>query len=214
MVELLSYLYPVTKKIKSHVNGTLEITWYNGKKLLNSKNANYSYGSLQEILKFGLKKINIHQINSVLLLGLGGGSVIQTLREEFNYQNKITAVDFDSEIIKIALEEFDLQYDIDLEIICQDALDYIQQDSTQFDLIIVDLFIDTEVPEQFLKISFWDEILKRKSTSGVLLFNASLEDSMSKKIHDVISFLRSRVYKVDVYNKVNKTNTVIIAKPV
>ncbi|HCY82004.1 MAG TPA: spermine synthase, partial [Xanthomarina gelatinilytica] len=31
MARLLSYLYPITKKIESDINGTLELTWHNGK---------------------------------------------------------------------------------------------------------------------------------------------------------------------------------------
>lgn len=214
MVRLLSYLYPVTKRITSSINGSLEITWYNGKKLLNSKNANYSYGSLQEILKFGLEQIDMTRIKSVLLLGLGGGSVIQTLRDDFNYQNTITAVDIDSEIIKIASQEFNLKSDNNLEIVCQDAMEYIYKTSNQFDLIIIDLFIDTEVPDPFYELSFWEEILKTKTTSGTILFNASLEKSMTKKLQQVISFLKSRVYKVDVFEAVNNTNTVVITKSI
>jgi spermidine synthase len=151
-------------------------------------------------------------IKSVLLLGLGGGCVIQTLREDFNYQRNITAVDIDPEIIKIALEEFNLQSDNHLEIVCQDAMEYVHKTSYQFDLIIIDLFIDTKVPEQFYESSFWEALLKRKTTSGTVLFNASLEKSISKKLQQVISFLKSRVYKVDIFDAVNNTNTVVIAR--
>ncbi len=79
----------MTRKVTSKYSDTLEITWYNGKKHLNTKNANYSYGSLQAILKFGLEKIELKHMNSILLLGLGGGSVIETLRQDFNYQKQL-----------------------------------------------------------------------------------------------------------------------------
>jgi spermidine synthase len=213
MAKLLSYLFPVTKKVNSDINGTLEITWYNGKKHLNSKNANYSYGSLQRILKFGLEKIDLKHTQSILLLGLGGGSVIQTLRKDFNYQKHITAVDIDPEIIKIAQEEFLLKPNENLDFVCEDALKYVNHNAIKFDLIIIDLFIDIHVPEQFLEITFWEAVLKRKARNGVLLFNASLEKSINYKLKVVISFLKSHVYKVDVYEKVNQTNTVIITKP-
>jgi len=197
--------------VNSDINGTLEITWYNGKKQLNSKNANYSYGSLQRILKFGLEKINLKKTCSILLLGLGGGSVIQTLREDFNYQKKITAIDIDPEIIKIAQEEFQLQANENLDLVCTDALKYITQNSKIFDLIIIDLFIDIHVPEHFLKISFWEHVLKIINTNGVILFNASLEDSMTLNLENIINYLKSNEFKVDVYDKVNQTNTLIIA---
>lgn len=131
MKGLLSYIYPVAKKIKSDKNGTLEITWLNGKKHLNSKNANYSYGSLQRILKFGLEKIDLSKINSVLLLGLGGGSVIETLRKDFDYQKHITAIEIDPVIIDLAKEEFQLKIFENLDIICDDALHFVEKTTTR-----------------------------------------------------------------------------------
>lgn len=213
MIKYLSYLYPITRKVKSKYSDTLEITWYNGKKHLNTKNANYSYGSLQAILKFGLEKIDLKHINSILLLGLGGGSVIETLREDFNYQKHITAIDIDPVIIDIAKTEYQLENNSNTTIICEDALQFVKTKSSQFDLIIIDLFIDIAVPKPFLEVSFWDDLMNSKSTNGVILFNASLEDKKSNQLNSVIEFLKTKVYKVDVYEKVNNTNTVIISQP-
>jgi spermidine synthase len=212
MKKLISHIYPITKTIRSDFSGTLEITIKNGKKHLNTKNANYSYGALQMILKFGLDKVNLKKVNSVLLLGLGGGSVIQTLRDDFKYQKHITAVDIDPVIIDIAKTEFDIQDSKDLKIICQDALKYVNQNTKQFDLIIIDLFIDIQMPKQFLDFAFWEDIIKSKSSNGVILFNGSLEKEKSKDLKKVIAFLKSKVYKVDVYDKINEVNTVVITQ--
>ncbi len=210
MARLLSYLYPVTKKVKSDFSGTLEITWYNGKKHLNTKNANYSYGSLQRVLKFGLEKIELKKINSVLLLGLGGGSVVETLRKDFKYDKAITAVDIDPKIIEIAQNEFNLIEDEHLKIICDDALHHMQLNSTTFDLIIIDLFIDVTVPDAFLKLDFWQDVIKASSINGTILFNASLEKTKSKAVNEVIDFIKTHFYKTEIFEKVNGTNTVII----
>ncbi len=129
MKRLLSYIYPVTKTIASQYSGALEITWYNGKKYLNTKNANYSYGSLQEILKIGLEKINLQHCNEVLVLGLGGGSVIETLQNDFNYKGHITAVDIDPVIIQLAKDEFNIRESEKLAIICADAFNPMRLDS-------------------------------------------------------------------------------------
>lgn len=212
MSKLLSYLYPITKKIQSEFSGILEITWYNGKKHLNTKNANYSYGSLQRILKFGLEHIDLNKVNSVLLLGLGGGSVVETLRQDFSFSKHITAVDIDPSIIEIAKNEFQLKEDEHLKIVCADALKFMQLNSIQFDLIIIDLFIDTEVPKAFLAIPFWKDILKASSTNGAILFNASLAKSKSNALNEVIEFLKSHMYHTEVFEKVNATNTLILSK--
>ena len=167
MIRLLSFFYPITRKIKSDYNGTLEITWYNGKKQLNTKNANYSYGSLQKILKTGLEKIVLDQCKKVLLLGMGGGSVIKTLRDDFDYHHTITAIDIDPVIISIAKEEFNIIEDQKLEILCTDALKFMQQNDNEFDLIIVDLFVDTEIPDSLYNHSFWQHIIKVKAVKEI-----------------------------------------------
>ena len=212
MVRLLSFIYPITKKVKSEFNGTLEITWYNGKKHLNTKNANYSYGSLQKILKTGLQKINLSNCNNVLILGFGGGSVIKTLRKDFSYQNTITAIEIDPVVIKIAKEEFNVSKFNNLEIVCDDAFKFAEKNDRQFDLIIVDLFIDTEIPSSFYQISFWENIIKACSSKSSILFNASLDSKNDHEIVNIASFLFKNKFQIERLDKVNNTNTLLIAK--
>ncbi|WP_299095917.1 spermidine synthase [Winogradskyella sp.] len=212
MKRLLSYIYPVTKTIESNYSGKLEITWYNGKKHLNSANANYSYGSLQRILKFGLKKIDLSKVNSVLILGLGGGSVIETLRQDFNYSKLIEAVELDPVIIDIAKTEFGIEQNETLKIHCADAYEFVKDHSKTFDLIIVDLYIDLDVPNKFLDFNFWDHILALKNSSGFIIFNAAVKVSKADKIISISNYLKTKVFKVELYDNVNNTNTVIIAK--
>jgi len=212
MVRLLSYFYPITKKIKSEYNGTVEITWYNGKKQLNTKNANYSYGSLQKILKIGLKNIDLNPCKNILILGLGGGSVVKTLREDFNYQNSITAIDIDPVIISIAKKEFDISEDQKLEILCADALEFMAKNNKEFDLIIIDLFVDTEMPDSFFSESFWNNITKSTGQNGSVLFNASLHQKDDKKLSRVIALLKKNNYAIQKLENVNETNTLLIAK--
>ncbi|WP_246284947.1 spermidine synthase [Winogradskyella wichelsiae] len=209
---MLSYIYPVTKTITSKYSGELEITWYNGKKHLNSQNANYSYGSLQRILKFGLEKINLTNFNSILILGMGGGSVIKTLREDFNYNNAIEAVELDSVVVDIAKTEFGIIENNLLKIHCMDAFQFVQTNTKKFDLIIVDLYIDLTVPSKFLDQEFWNQVLSSKSIKGTVLFNASVNASNEAKVDSLVNYLKSKVFQVDIYKKVNNTNTVIIAR--
>ena len=80
--KLLSFIIPITiLNQKSSISQSLEVTWMNGKLVLDSKNTNYSYGNLQRILRTGLKNIGFKKINKmsqILVLGVAGGSVIKT----------------------------------------------------------------------------------------------------------------------------------------
>lgn len=209
MKKLFSYIYPVTKKITSKYSGELEITWFNGIKHLNSKNANYSYGSLQKILKIGLQKIDLSYCKNILILGMGGGSVIKTLRNDFGYKHKITAVEIDPVIIKLADEEFDIKESENLNIVCDDAQLFMQLNTKTFDLILIDLYIDTKVPSPFLETPFWQYLINSTST---ILCNAALEEDDQSKLNALIQFLNNNRYQVDNYEKVNGTNNLLIAK--
>ena len=211
MIRLLSFFYPITRKVKSDYNGTIEITWYRGKKQLNSKNANYSYGSLQKILKIGLQKIDLSQCKNILLLEFGGGSVIKTLRDNFNYDNNIIAIDIDPVIISIAQDEFNITNDEKITVLCADAFEFMKNNSLKFDLVIVDLFVDTEIPESFYTRTFWQHIIKATTNKGSILFNASLHSSDDKKLSDVSTLLHKNKFQLQKLKNVNKTNTLLIA---
>ena len=64
--KLLSYLIPIPIfKTKSAWSKTIEITWANGELMMDSENTNYSYGSLQRILRLGLKTIGFRPIQKM-----------------------------------------------------------------------------------------------------------------------------------------------------
>lgn len=104
------------------------MTWANGKLVLDSENANYSYSNLQRILRYGLKNIGYDKIvsmNHILVLGVAGGSVIKTLIGEIKYKGNITGVEIDSEISKIANTYFKLDEVKNLEIVIDDAFEFV-----------------------------------------------------------------------------------------
>ncbi len=211
MKKLLSYLWPFSKKVSSRVNGTLEITWMNGKKVLDSKNANYSYGTLQKLLSYGLSKIEIPPKSEILLLGLGGGSIVYSLRNTFKHQGNITAIEIDPVIIDIAQNEFHIN-DIDnLKIVCEDAMSYIVSCQDQFEIIIIDIFIDNRVPDSFYAIPFWEEVISVLQPKGNIVFNAGINLKDTKKIESLKSKLKAQIEFVQ-FDGVQKFNTLLIGK--
>lgn len=187
----MSYIWPMTKKIKSVHSGILEVTWLNGKKVLDSKNANYSYGSLEKVLEYGLSLSKAERSSAVLVLGLGGGSVLSLLRKKFKYTGKITAIEIDPAVIDIALTEFDIEQYEPLELVCEDALKFVQNSSAQYGLIIIDIFIDIHVPPEFFSTQFWNNIARLLEDKGEVIFNAGIGvanlEETDKVLRDVSS---------------------------
>lgn len=152
----------------------MEVTWNNGELVLDSKNTNYSYGSLQRILRKGLKYIGFERIkkfNSVLILGVAGGSVIKTLVDEIKFKGKITGVEIDPEVISIANRYFKLNEIKNLELIVDDAFEYVLKTKMKYDLIIIDIFQDTTMPNFLFEDFFINRINFLLNTNGFILFN-------------------------------------------
>ena len=213
MKKVLSFVWPQTRKITTDFNGVLELTWINGRKVLDSKNANYSYGALQLILEEGMSKIDLKKVNSILLLGLGGGSMIASLKNKFNYQERLDIVELDQKVIAIAEQEFDILNFENLTVINHDAYDFVQQTTEYYDLIVVDLFIDQDVPAQFLTNVFCENLSNRLNEKGAVLYNLGINLDKEDQPYQVINYFEKNPrYRATVLERVNGTNTLVIAQ--
>lgn len=215
--KLLSYFIPINiYQKKSSISKNLEITWANGELVLDSKNTNYSYGSLQRILRRGLKAIGFEKIitmESILVLGVAGGSVIRTLSDEIHFKGKITGVEIDPDIIQIANDYFKLDQIPNLEIVIDDAFEFVLKTKDKYDLIIIDIFQDVAMPN-FLFESFFinriDFILKNK---GFVLFNTMILNELdNNRNKEYIDQFDAQYFNVKTIPRVEKHNELIIAE--
>jgi spermidine synthase len=215
--KILSYFYPITiYKETSTISKSIEVTLYNGKMLLNTKNTNYSFGSLQSILKKGLLdigKTEISRMESVLILGVAGGSVVQTLVNDFSFSKNITGVELDSEIIHIANSYFGLDKIPNFKCVIADAEKFVQTDTSHYDLIIIDIFKDTEMPEFLFQESFIANCKQLLNKNGYILFNTMyLNKSNISKTEAYLSHFDSDLYETKVLKNIEKYNDVIVIK--
>ncbi len=213
--KLLSYFIPIIIfKQKSSLSQALEVTWVNGKLVLDSKNTNYSYGNLQRVLRNGLKKIGFKKIQcmqNILVLGVAGGSVIRTLVDEINFQGQITGVEIDIEIIEIANNYFHLDSIPNLEIVIDDASKFVLKTNKKFDLIIIDIFQDTKMPDFLFEFFFVSQICYLLNPKGHILFNTMLLNDKQKQLNlEYLKNFNSKKYLVSTYNKMEKTNELIL----
>ncbi len=173
--KFFSYFIPINViKKNSAISKTLEVTWNNGELVLDSKHTNYSYGSLQRILKKGLKYIGFERIKkfeNILILGVAGGSVIKTLVDEIKYKGKITGVEIDKDVVEIANKYFKLNEIKNLELIIDDAFEFVLKTKDKYDLIIIDIFQDTTMPNFLFEDFFINRVNFLLNIDGFILFN-------------------------------------------
>ena len=213
--KIFSYLIPITIfKQKSTISSTIEVTWVNGELVLDSNNTNYSYGSLQRILKKGLQKIGFEKIksmNHILVLGVAGGSVVKTLLNDVNYKGKITGVEIDPGIISIANTYFQLHEIPNLTIIIDDAFEFVLKTKVKYDLIIIDIFQDTVMPNFLFEDFFTDRLGVILESKGSVLFNTMITQPVHNERNlKYISKFNTKKYKVQSIPRVEEHNELII----
>jgi spermidine synthase len=214
--KFLSFFIPVNI-IKKHsdISHNLEVTLNNGKLVLDSKNTNYSYGSLQRILRKGLNYIGFERIRgfkNVLVLGVAGGSVIKTLVDEIGFKGKITGVEIDQKVIDIDNTYFGLNQIPNLNIVIGDAFEYTLKCKDKYDLIIIDIFKDTEMPNFLFEDYFINHIKAMVNINGFILFNTM---TLTKKHFDRNQAFKAHyndAFSVRMYPKVEEHNELFTIK--
>lgn len=214
--KILSYFIPVNLLRKdSEVSQRLEVTLNYGKLVLDSKNTNYSYGSLQRILRRGLHYIGFERIrgfNHVLVLGVAGGSVIKTLSDDIGYKGKITGVEIDPKVIELANTYFGLAEIPNCTIVIDDAFDFVLKTKEQYDLIIIDIFKDTVMPNFLFEEFFINRVNFLLNVNGFILFNTMTLTQKDKDRNLSYREKFTKDYSVRMYPKVEDHNELFTIK--
>lgn len=216
--KLLSFFTPIIEhKIPSKTNKQLEITWNNGQLVLDTENTNYSFGNLEKILRKGLKYVGFSKIRNMgnaLILGLGGGSIIHLLRKEIQFKGHITSIELDPAIIFVANKYFDLgELSKNHTIIQMDAFEYVLTTEDTFDLIVIDIFQDAEMPAFLFEKYFIDKLKPLLNLNGFIIFNTIVLNHKNKNRnnHYVLQY-ETNIFSVKRYPNLQNLNELITIK--
>jgi spermidine synthase len=148
----------ILEERKSKYNGDLRVVRSLGLgTYIQADGLTQSGGIVETFWNQTLRKIkkSKHQINNVLVLGLGGGSVVKLIKKYWS-EAEITGVDIDPEIVELGKKYLGLNED-DLEIKIGDAVKFTGK---KYDLVIVDLYNGYEFPKKFEEESFLKSLTK------------------------------------------------------
>ncbi len=107
--------------------------------------------------------------SSALILGLGGGTLAHLLARR--YQGiRIVGVDTDLELIDFARREFGLDLP-NLEVVTQDAFQYVDRCERRFDFVAVDLFAGYDFQRGVVAKPFLRRLKEIAGSGGEIAFN-------------------------------------------
>jgi spermidine synthase len=172
--KIWSWILPVPmRRVEGAITPVLEISLENGKKVLNAGEVNYSFGALHDVFRIALQKAKLieNPPADVLVLGLGAGSIVSIIVEEYGQNPDITGVEADPVVIHLAKKEFNIDRFFTLEIENTTAEKFIAENKKQFDLIAVDVFVEAKVPESCQSEKFLSDLYAALKPGGRVVFN-------------------------------------------
>jgi len=213
LIQKLFRGYSVLEKIDSKINGKIEIREdIFGRKSLLVGGISQSGHLIEKSWQKPLKLITGHPrprlrlteggqspITNVLILGLGAGSAAKVIHNSFP-KAKITGMEIDPIMIKMAKKYFDLSTVKNLEIKICDAISLITDHCslvTDPDLILVDLYLGDRVPKEATTERFLKDVKKSLSPSGIALFNRLYYGKKKKEANQFESRLKKIFSEVE-----------------
>jgi spermidine synthase len=209
-----SYIWPVTiKNYSSPYSGELYIRYFLGKKVLDCKHTNYSFGGLQKVLKRALELLPFNpDTKKILILGLGAGSVVATIRKQHSKTAHVTGVEIDATILQIAREEFGIVENSLTKLVQEDAIVFMANNADRYDLIVIDLFIIDTIPKAALEAPFLKQLVTALEPGGYVVFNTIPETMSSENLDYIITFFESSQLTVRVMKKWGYSNNILLVE--
>lgn len=183
----------------------LRVLLRRGRVLLEVEGAVYSWEDNYYNFREAFRQLNWDRLpgDRCLLLGLGLGCVPQIAEEHFGHRLHYTAVEYDETIAALAERYLLYRLRSPVTTVVADAEAFVMQDRQRYDLILVDLFVDDEVPERFESEAFLRALERRLAPGGCLVSNrmaylASHRERTERYVDDVFTVVFPRASSLDV----------------
>lgn len=150
------------------------------------------------------------RLNRFLEIGLGGGRTVSYLHR-FVPSLSITTVEIDPGVVDMAKKHFGVREDARLRIVVDDGRRYAMQTQATYDVIFVDAFRGTWVPETLTTVEFFQLLKSRLNPGGAVAQNVEPTTLFYDRM---VATLQAVFTNVDAYASGQDTefqNTVLVA---
>ncbi|MDF1553702.1 MAG: fused MFS/spermidine synthase, partial [Deferrisomatales bacterium] len=112
----------------------------------------------------------VGELEKVLVLGLGGGTLTRTLRRYYP-RSEITNVEIDGEVVRIARDHFGFRPDTRMALAVEDARRFLARTTDTYDLILLDAYHGDYIPFHLLTREFLELVRGRLNPGGAVVAN-------------------------------------------
>jgi len=196
--KIISYFREIhIESAPSEINPHLYVSLSKGRFMLSTAKAVYSHGDLYDNFVQTFKRVDWSKIRDkeVLLLGYGLGS-IPAILEKMNLTFQYTAVEKDANVIYLA-SKYSLPYlDSPIHLYEADAKAYMEQQFQKYAIICMDIFLEDEIPSNFISKEFIKQLDSALKNNGVLFANTlRSKDEENKELTPIQKRLKKQFPK-------------------
>jgi spermidine synthase len=126
-----------------------------------------------------------------LIVGLGGGSMIHFLKR-YDPGVKVDVVEIDPVVVRIAGEFFGVRSGGNVHVITADAVDYLADTPSRYDVIYLDAFLkpsgdtdSTGVPLRLRTVRFYQSVQQKLRPGGLVVFNLNPHPGLQENIETI-----------------------------
>lgn len=198
---LLSLFWPVRVNRWAGRYQPLELTYEMGRPVVNSRHANQSWGSLHRLWQQVFAQVLPPGPgpDRALVLGFGAGSVASILHHELHRPVHIIGVEGEPVMLTLADRQH-RRYDRG-RVTLEEADAFAWAGACRhhpYPVVVVDLFVELDVPEAAAGEPFLDDLRRLTATDGLLVVNTIPHDEMTRSRSErIASGLRHRFGSVE-----------------
>jgi hypothetical protein len=147
----------------------------------------------------------------ILIIGLGAGTIAFQIKSLFGNSVTIDGVEASKEVVAIAKKLKKAEYNI----IEDDGYHYLAVSNNTYDIIILDAYVNDQIPSQFLSEDFVNLAFNKTSASGVFAINYALTPSLIGKEDEFLKLLSKYWPKIYLLDHPGRSyNEIIIASKI
>ncbi|MEM4071423.1 MAG: hypothetical protein QXO58_05290, partial [Thermoplasmata archaeon] len=189
---------------KQDVHGTWKIKESKKYKILEFEKSTYSIINKKGIFAYGywdffLPLAEFYDKPSVLIIGLGGGTLVYQIRSIVKDNADIDIVEISS--VDIEISKLYLPQLANEKIYHENGIDFVSKCDKKYDLVILDAYLFSDIPPEFLESDFVKNVSKLTKENAIFAINYALTFSGVTHFKDFVKTLKEvfSVYLVNAY---------------
>jgi spermidine synthase len=156
-------------------------------------------------------------VKSMMMIGLGAGTVPKQLTKAYGEQVKIDGVEIDPAIIEMGKKYFDMN-EPNLNAIAQDGRYALITSSKKYDIIGVDAYKQPYIPFHLTTKEFFQQVREHLTPNGVAVINAGtpavnnkIDYRLAETLAHTMKTIYPNVYMINLFKSSGYYNTIVVA---